>query len=101
MDLQQKLEIDPTFPFSLHPYRITSSFFIHRACCLLLVVPLPCCMIRDNISEKEKINLLSRQIYELTGDKNFKMAKGMGEIMKASFDYISRNYENHEMLSID
>lgn len=59
------------------------------------------CMIRDNISEKEKINLLSRQIYELTGDKNFKMAKGMGEIMKASFDYISRNYENHEMLSID
>ncbi len=59
------------------------------------------CMIRDNISEKEKINLLSRQIYELTGDINFKMAKGMGEIMKASFDYISRNYENHEMLSID
>lgn len=59
------------------------------------------CMIRDNISKKEKINLLTRQIYELTGDKNFKMAKGMGEIMKASFDYISRNYENHEMLSID
>ena len=59
------------------------------------------CMIQDNISKKEKINLLSRQIYELTGDENFKMAKRMGEIMKASFDYISRNYENHEMLSID
>jgi len=59
------------------------------------------CMIQDNISKKEKINLLSRQIYELTRDENFKMAKRMGEIMKASFDYISRNYENHEMLSID
>ena len=59
------------------------------------------CMIEDKISEDNKINLLSRQIYELTSDKNFKKAKGMGEIMKASFDYILRNYENHEMLSID
>ncbi len=59
------------------------------------------CMIADKISEKNKIKLLARQIYELTSDNNFKKAGGMGEIMKASFDYILRNYENHEMLSID
>ena len=58
-------------------------------------------MIVDKISEKNKIKLLARQIYELTSDNNFKKAGGMGEIMKASFDYILRNYENHEMLSID
>jgi len=36
----------------------------------------------------------------LTHDKNFKNSSNMGEIMKASFDYILKNYENHEMLSV-
>ena len=59
------------------------------------------CMISDNISKKENIKLLSQQIYSLTRDQNFKKASNMGEIMKASFDYILNNYENHEMLSVD
>ena len=57
-------------------------------------------MIADNISKKENIKLLSHQIYSLTRDKNFKNSSNMGEIMKASFDYILKNYENHEMLSV-
>ena len=52
-------------------------------------------------SKKENIKLLSQQIYSLTRDQNFKKASNMGEIMKASFDYILNNYENHEMLSVD
>jgi len=59
------------------------------------------CMLSDNISKKENIKLLSQQIYSLTADSNFKNASCMGEIMKASFDYILKNYENHEMLSVD
>ena len=59
------------------------------------------CMLSDNISNKKNIKLLSQQIYTLTHDKNFQRAANMGQIMKASFDYILRNYENHEMLSVD
>ena len=59
------------------------------------------CMLSDNISNKKNIKLLSQQIYTLTHDKNFERAANMGQIMKASFDYILRNYENHEMLSVD
>ena len=58
-------------------------------------------MLSDKISSKKNIKLLSQQIYNLTHDKNFKKANNMGQIMKASFDYILRNYDNHEMLSVD
>ena len=58
------------------------------------------CMMADNISKKENIKLLSHQIYSLTRDENFKNSSNMGEIMKASFDYVLKNYENHEMLSV-
>jgi len=58
-------------------------------------------MLSDKISSKKNIKLLSQQIYNLTHDKNFKKVNNMGQIMKASFDYILRNYDNHEMLSVD
>ena len=59
------------------------------------------CMISDNISSKENISLLSNQIFKLTKDDNFNKTKNMGEILRASFNYVLRNYENHEMLSIN
>ena len=59
------------------------------------------CMISDNISSKENIKILSKQIYSLTRDDNFKNVIKMGEILKASFNYVLRNYENHEMLSVN
>jgi hypothetical protein len=58
-------------------------------------------MISDNISSKENIKILSKQIYSLTRDSNFKNVIKMGEILKASFNYVLRNYENHEMLSVN
>lgn len=58
-------------------------------------------MISDNISSKENISLLSNQIFKLTKDDNFNKTKNMGEILRASFNYVLRNYENHEMLSIN
>ena len=59
------------------------------------------CMISDNISSKENIKILAKQIYSLTRDDNFKKVINMGEILKASFNYVLRNYENHEMLSVN
>ncbi len=47
------------------------------------------------------ILLLSKQVYKLTRDKNFINSKNMGEIIRASFNYVLRNYENHEMLSVN
>ena len=59
------------------------------------------CMLNDSISNKKNIKLLSEQIYRLTGDKNFIGVNKMGQIMRASFNYILKNYENHEMLGIN
>jgi hypothetical protein len=59
------------------------------------------CMLNDNISTEKNIDLLSKQIYSLTIDKSFKKTSNMGEILKATFDYILKNYENHGMLNVD
>ena len=59
------------------------------------------CMMNDNISTKKKIDLLSKQIYSLTRDESFKKPSNMGGILKASFDYILKNYENRGMLNVD
>ena len=59
------------------------------------------CMSCDKISSKENILLLSTQIFKLTKDKNFNSTKNMGQIIRASFNYVLKNYENHEMLSVN
>ena len=59
------------------------------------------CMMLDNISNKENIDILSKQIYSLTRDNNFKNVSNMGEILKGSFNYVLKNYENHEMLGVN
>ena len=59
------------------------------------------CMMSDNISTKENINILSKQVYSLTRDKNFNNVINMGEILRGSFNYVLKNYENHEMLGVN
>jgi hypothetical protein len=59
------------------------------------------CMMHDNISTPKNIDLLSKQIYSLTRDVSFKKTSNMGGILKATFDYVLKNYENHGMLNID
>jgi len=44
---------------------------------------------------------LRGEVYELTKQLSFKKSKSMGDIMRASFHFVKRNYENHEMLRVD
>ena len=59
------------------------------------------CMMSDNISTKENVNILSKQVFSLTRDKNFNNVISMGEILRGSFNYVLKNYENHEMLGVN
>ena len=59
------------------------------------------CMISDNISTKENVNILSKQVFSLTRDKNFNNVTNMGEILRGSFNYVLKNYENHKMLGVN
>ena len=59
------------------------------------------CMISDNISTKENVNILSKQVFSLTRDKNFNNVINMGQILRGSFNYVLKNYENHEMLGVN
>jgi hypothetical protein len=59
------------------------------------------CMLNDHISTPEKIEQLREEVYELTKQVSFKKSKSMGDIMRASFHFVKRNYENHEMLRVD
>jgi hypothetical protein len=58
-------------------------------------------MLNDHISTPEKIEQLRGEVYELTKQLSFKKSKSMGDIMRASFHFVKRNYENHEMLRVD
>ena len=59
------------------------------------------CMMSDNISTKENVNILSKQVFSLTRDKNFNNVINMGQILRGSFNYVLKNYENHEMLGVN
>ena len=59
------------------------------------------CIMSDNISTKENVNILSKQVFSLTRDKNFNNVINMGEILRGSFNYVLKNYENHEMLGVN
>jgi hypothetical protein len=52
------------------------------------------CMEADDISPKEHVDQLKMTIFSYTNDVNFKKSKNMGEILKYSLDFLTRNYEN-------
>ncbi len=51
------------------------------------------CMKRDRISPPEKMKRLRKELFDLTGDINFKKSKNMGEVLQSALDFIIRNYE--------
>ena len=51
-------------------------------------------MCNDTIAPIENVNQLKLELYHYTNDLNFKKAKSMGNLMTATFDFISRNYKN-------
>lgn len=52
------------------------------------------CMTQDTISTPAKIKQLRSGLYKLTGDVLFKKSKNMGDLLKATLDFITRNYKN-------
>jgi hypothetical protein len=54
----------------------------------------------DRISIPEHIELLGKQIYELTLEVNFKKCKSMGQILELALDFVKRNYEDVSMKQI-
>lgn len=51
-------------------------------------------MTLDTITTPENVEKLSSEIYKFSKDVAFKKTKNMGEVLKASFAYVRRNYEN-------
>mgnify|MGYP006236529475 FL=1 len=56
------------------------------------------CMLKDELSTPENVKQLKSEIYAHITDKNFKNSFNMGGIVRAAFEFVKRNYENHEML---
>ena len=52
------------------------------------------CMTTDSISSKTKIAQLKKDLFELTGDVNFKKSVNMGQILNSALNYVVRNYKN-------
>ncbi len=52
------------------------------------------CMCLDTISKQENIDSLKMTIFDYTQDVKFKRSKNMGEILKHSLEFLTRNYEN-------
>jgi hypothetical protein len=59
------------------------------------------CMLNDHISTPEKIEHLRKEVYDLTKQSSFLRSRSMGEIIRAAFHFVKRNYENHEMLRVN
>jgi len=57
------------------------------------------CM-EDDISLQNHIDLLKRELYDFTLDKDFKKCTNMGEILDLGLDFVQRNYENVSMKQI-
>ena len=52
------------------------------------------CMEEDEISKREYIKQLKNTVFEYTQDVKFKRCKNMGQILKRSLEFLTRNYEN-------
>ncbi|CAM3886632.1 hypothetical protein FLBR109950_06700 [Flavobacterium branchiophilum] len=53
---------------------------------------------KDEIAPKSHLERLQMEIYSYTNDLNFKKAQSMGNLMSAAFEYITRNFNNINIL---
>ncbi|TRX41341.1 hypothetical protein [Flavobacterium restrictum] len=58
-------------------------------------------MTQDSISLDANINKLKIELYQYTNDLNFKNANSMGNIMTATFEFITRNFKNTNPFKTD
>ncbi|WP_340076562.1 hypothetical protein [Leptobacterium sp. I13] len=54
-------------------------------------------MKKDQISDKNHVGKLKKELYELTYDLKFKRSRNMGEVLNAALDFVKRNYEDVSM----
>ncbi|RKF05148.1 hypothetical protein C8N26_0549 [Tenacibaculum lutimaris] len=54
----------------------------------------------DNISIPKNIERLKTEIFDFTGDINFRDSDGMGEILDSALTFVRRNYEDVSMKTI-
>ena len=52
------------------------------------------CMREDDISPPEKVEQLKMDLFEFTGDVNFKKSTNMGDVLHSALDFVIRNYKN-------
>lgn len=57
-------------------------------------------MQEDKLSHPENHDKLSSEIYKFTKDEAFQKSRNMGDVMRASFDYVLRHYENQNMANL-
>jgi hypothetical protein len=57
-------------------------------------------MVSDQLAPQKNVDILKNQVYQLTLDRNFLACNTMGQIVQSGFDFVKRNYENHEALGI-
>lgn len=48
----------------------------------------------DSISTEENLEQLKMELYRYTNDLNFKNAKSMGNVLSASFEFVTRNFNS-------
>lgn len=51
------------------------------------------CMKEDTISPPEKVEELKMDLFDLTGDVNFKKAINMGQVLESAIMFVIRNYK--------
>ena len=54
------------------------------------------CMLEDSISLSKNINTLKTALFEYTFSPRFKKCETMGQILKAGFDFLTKNYLDHK-----
>ena len=57
-------------------------------------------MQEDLVSHPENHEKLSTEIFKFTKDEAFQKSRNMGDLMRASFDYVLRHYENQNMTNL-
>jgi hypothetical protein len=54
-------------------------------------------MAKDELSSRDKISQLRKELFSYTKDVKFKRARSMGQIIKTALAYVKRNYEDVSM----
>jgi len=95
--VKEKLSPDSIVQYKIEERSILAKRILssgNRLDCLLDIMTL------DTLTKRENLKNLSSEIFKFTKDVAFKKSKNMGEVMKASFAYVRRNYENLNMANL-